>query len=158
MRRLVPFLTTLLLTTSVASQTLSIKPTPPGEVLRTACAKVNAGDSSGRDMMDRGYCLRFIEGALMYDRALFAADQRRISEAIRAGNTDPLALFPGPRLFCIQYSDYGVHSLLVADVAAGLTNHLRRLPPPALDRQGTGDDVQMRLLVDYLKSRYPCTP
>lgn len=158
MSRLVSFLAALLLTMPAWSQTLSIKPTPPGEVLRTACSKVNAGGSSARDMMDRGYCLRFIEGALMYDRALFVADQRRISEAIRAGNADPLALFPGPRLFCIQYSDHGVHSLLVADVAAGLTEHLRRLAPSALDRQGNGDDVQMRLLVDYMKSKYPCTP
>lgn len=158
MSRLLSFLAALLLTTSAWSQTLSIKPTPPGEVLRTACSKVNAGGSSPRDMMDRGYCLRFIEGALMYDRALFVADQRRISEAIRAGNADPLALFQGPRLFCIQYGSYGVHSLLVADIAAGLTDYLRRLAPSALDRQGTGDDVQMRLLVDYMKSKYPCTP
>jgi len=46
----------------------------------------------------------------------------------------------------------------VANVAAGLTDHLRRVAPSALDRQGIGDDVQMRLLVDYMKSKYPCTP
>lgn len=107
-------------------------------------------------MLDRAYCLRFIEGALTHDRALFMADQRRIAEASRAGNADPLSLFPGPRLFCVAYDSIGVHSLHVADVATGLANYLSRLPSTDLDRLEPGDDVQMRLLIQYLKVKHPC--
>ena len=131
--------------------------TPPGEVLRLACSKVNAGDSSARDMFDRGYCLRFIEAALMFDRQQVLAEERRTAEAARSGNPDPLSILRPVRDFCFPHGKAGVSMIATADVARGLAQHLGGLTSTQLDRTGTSDDTQMRLLTEFLKQRYPCT-
>lgn len=104
-------------------------------------------------MTDRTYCFRFIEGTLMMDRYQHAEQNERFRQW-EAGKGPLTAL---PASFCYPHSaEWSVSAIQVAAVARQFVTYLQTQTESKLDRLSNTDDTQMRLLMAFLKSRYPC--
>lgn len=138
-----------------SAQTPDIKFTPPGKVLVSACEQLNAEGSSAKAIFDRAYCFRYIQAVLEMDRFQIMEQNER-QKKWDEGKGPFTAL---PVHFCYPHGDlkqWGVNGGAISGVAKDLVTYLRALPDANLDRLSDADDTQMRLLMGFLRKRYPC--
>lgn len=153
LRALATTICAIVLTAPTYAQVSDFKPTPPGQVLLEACEEINSSTPGQGAMLQRSYCFRFLEAALMMDRLQTIGLPASPSQKIPA--PAPAASVLG---FCYPHSrEWGISGFHVADIAKELIQYLRGVPERHLDRLSNGDDTQMRLLVTFLRKKYPCT-
>lgn len=142
---------------AAAPWTRAWEPTPPGQVLRDTCAKVSLPGNGERDLRDRAYCLRFIEGAIQQERWSQMERDRRRQAALDRGETVVAEALREQPSFCMPHlTEAGVRMTTVAEVAKGLVEYLGKVPKAELEEAWPKDDPQMRLLMGYMVKTYPC--
>lgn len=106
-------------------------------------------------MFDRAYCFRYIQAVLEIDRFQIMEQ----SERHKKWEEGKSPFTARPIHFCYPHGDLtqrGVERGLIIGIAKELVTYLRALPEANLDRLGNSDDTQMRLLMGFLRKRYPC--
>jgi hypothetical protein len=153
LRQLSFALSALIISHTAVAQSTPLKVTPPGRDLMQACKEINSNSAGDRAIQDRIYCFRFIEASLMMEG--FQLKQQ--DEDFKKFMQDKGPLSTRRMHFCYDFSGgLGVTAMDVADVAKKLVVYLQSQPEEALDRRSAFDDVQMRLLMDFLAKEYPC--